>query len=35
VIVTCLTTITFLYQKLQPEDGWITGRNMLLKNTII
>jgi len=25
-----LTTIVFLYQKQHPEDGWITGRNVLL-----
>ena len=31
VTVTHLTTIAFLYQKNQPEDGRITGRNMLVK----
>jgi len=31
VIVTYLTAIVSLYQKHQPEYGWITGRNMLVK----
>jgi len=31
VIVTYLTTIVFLYQKHHPDDGWITGHNMLVK----
>jgi len=31
MVVTHLTTIVFLYQKLNPEDGRITGRNMLVK----
>jgi len=31
VIVTYITAIVSLYQKYQPEDGRITGRNMLVK----
>jgi hypothetical protein len=31
VIATDLTTIVFLCQLHHPEDGWITGRIMLLK----
>jgi len=31
VIVTRLSTILCLYQKHHPEDGRITGRNMLVK----
>jgi hypothetical protein len=34
VIVTHLTTVVFLYQKHNPEDGWIAGRNMLGENII-
>jgi len=30
VILTHLITIEFLYQRNYPEDGWITGRNMLV-----
>jgi len=30
VIVIHLTTIVFLYHKHHPEDGRITGRNMLV-----
>jgi len=29
--VTHLTTVLFMYQEHQPEDGRITGRNMLVK----
>jgi len=29
--VTHSTTILFLYQKYHPEEGWNTGRNMLVK----
>jgi hypothetical protein len=29
--VTNLTTIVFLCRLYLPEDGWITGRNMLVK----
>ena len=35
MIVTHLTTIAFLYQKHQPKDGRITGRNMLVKILLI
>jgi len=31
VIATHLTTIVFLCEKHHPEDGRITGRNMLMK----
>jgi len=30
VIVTHLTTIVFLYQKHNPQDDRVTGRNMLV-----
>jgi len=35
VDVTHLNTVVFLHQKHHPEDGWITGRNMLVKKYII
>jgi hypothetical protein len=35
VMVTHLTTTLFLYQKHRPEDGRVTGRNMLVRKLLI